>query len=138
MAAAWTSQGAPTAGACQRWGRLGDGTFTALRRHPVAAMRERRFSQIVAGGTHTCALDGNRKAHCWGHRFWGDFSDGGSFHWSSGAHRFGELALGTYHARGIDTVGSLRCWGPNLYGELGTDASTDWSATPVVVPGSWS
>ncbi len=56
--------------------QLGDGT-TALRRlTPVAVVGGRFFTQMSAGGFHTCAKTAAGTAYCWGYGLSGALGDG--------------------------------------------------------------
>ncbi len=61
--------GAP-GGSYEGGGKLGDGTFTD-RSTPTAVGGGRRFVLVRAGTLHTCAVNPNNVAFCWGGRSFG-------------------------------------------------------------------
>lgn len=109
------------------------------------------FVALAAGVNHTCGLDEEGRAWCWG---WDDHGQLGTptapdwcevapetyFPCSIGAHpvstdqRFVELAVGFYHSCGLTAGGTAYCWGWNQRGELG-DGGTTTRATPAPVAG---
>jgi alpha-tubulin suppressor-like RCC1 family protein len=64
------------------WGRyseaqLGDdGTLAEDQREPVPVASDRRFVQVSAGGFHTCGVNRNGVAFCWGYNNYGELGDG--------------------------------------------------------------
>ncbi len=106
---------------------------------PTSPSADVVFTQVVAGGDHTCALDSDGQAWCWGSNGRGELgiTDGRS---SSdvplavnGTTRFRLLSAGTRHTCGIDTDGRLWCWGANDAGQLGDGTHHD-RREPHVVP----
>ena len=94
---------------------------------------------ITAGAEHTCALDSEAVAWCWGRNASGQLGVGGTEHGPSpaviaGGHSFARLDGGFEHTCGIDTSGNAWCWGDNSFGQLG-DGSTDPRDVPTRVSG---
>jgi serine/threonine-protein kinase len=58
-------------------GVLGDGT-TTTRLRPVAVKGNHFFSQLSAGGDHTCGRTSESVAYCWGDNYFGQVGDGAS------------------------------------------------------------
>ncbi|MFP4624826.1 MAG: Ig-like domain-containing protein, partial [Gemmatimonadota bacterium] len=99
------------------------------------------FAQVSAGGYHTCALDVDGVAYCWG-----DNSDGqlGTESRNSAPVpmlvdtdlRFTDISAGKYHTCAVATDGTGYCWGDGYY--LGTGSDT-YHFTPVAVDytGTW-
>jgi alpha-tubulin suppressor-like RCC1 family protein len=100
-----------------------------------------RFTQIAAGSTHTCAVDGNGGAHCWGDNREGQLgtAPGTECTWSdvtgpyncrttpapvSGSLAFRSLSAGFGFTCGITTQGTAYCWGQNANGQLGNGGRT--------------
>jgi serine/threonine protein kinase/alpha-tubulin suppressor-like RCC1 family protein len=96
-------------------------------------------SQVVAGGTHSCLLEGGALA-CWGDNTRGQLGAG------EGARRaapgpgvpggpFTRVSTGLAHGCALDAVGRAYCWGANESGQLG-DGSTTPRSSPVPVTGA--
>lgn len=119
-------------------GRLGDGTNTSQRNFPnPVATGGVTFTQILAGGVHTCARTGSGALYCWGQNDGGQVGDAtntaslapvqvaGAFAWDA-------FGIGLFHSCAIRDLGRTFCWGQNLQGALG-DATTAPRNTPVPV-----
>lgn len=92
---------------------------------------------IVARQAHTCALDQNGKAYCWGVNTDGQLGTGDNVDRLVptpvvGDLTFDTIAVGTRHTCGITTDGTAYCWGANQYGRLGNGTETNQN-TPVLV-----
>jgi alpha-tubulin suppressor-like RCC1 family protein len=113
--------GIETGGKAFCWGRntsgqLGNGTTRERHGVPVAVSRTHRFSSITAGATHTCALDQEHRAWCWGRgvegRLGNDTGTGSSVPLEvAGGLRFQSLSAGSQHTCGVAENGDLYCWG---------------------------
>jgi alpha-tubulin suppressor-like RCC1 family protein len=60
-------------------GALGDGSFAdsvLSRLTPVAVLGGRSFSQLSAGGDHSCAKTPEGRGYCWGRGFDGQLGNG--------------------------------------------------------------
>ncbi len=84
---------------------------------------------IATGGTHTCVLDANGNAVCWGSNVRGQLGTADSPHGDSilvthvdKKFKFWSIAAGGAHTCAITNDYSLMCWGWNRYGELGSTA----------------
>lgn len=104
----------------------GDGTSTT-------------FHSVHAGERHTCAIDSDGNAWCWGGNRFGQLGDGSNVGRSrpvrvEGGHSFVALALGSTHTCGVDSEGTAWCWGGNFVGKLG-DGTSASSSVPVRVTG---
>jgi alpha-tubulin suppressor-like RCC1 family protein len=114
---------------------------------PVLVLSDSKFSTVVAGFVHTCALDYEGAAYCWGGNDYSQLgvdlpsSDCGLLSCSrtpvavSGGLRFRTLAAGWVHNCGITTDGDTYCWGGGAVekrGYLG-DGQLKRSARPVRV-----
>lgn len=99
------------------------------------------FDTVVAGAGHTCGLERDRTAWCWGV---GATPNG----WlppaggvvarvpmrAGSGQQFLALTAGNEHTCGLDVSGRAWCWGLNLHGELGVGDRVP-RATPTAVLG---
>jgi alpha-tubulin suppressor-like RCC1 family protein len=86
-----------------------------------------KFSSIIAGVRHTCALTTSREAYCWGandQNQLGNFSPGGpTLVKIPGSLPWAQVSAGATHSCAIRSDGALFCWGANDRGQLGTGGS---------------
>lgn len=68
------------------------------------------LTSITAGRSHTCGLDADGRAHCWGRIIYGQTSrpSGLILH---------TISAGEAHTCGIDTEGTPHCWGDDNRGQ---------------------
>ena len=103
----------------------------------------RRFTRIVSGDFHICALDISGFAYCWGNNVKGQVgNDSSSFVEPSpvqvsGGIRFSSISAGYISTCGLSFDGVAYCWGSNAGNELGSDVG-DSSLVPHEVDGGWS
>ena len=98
--------------------------------------------------THTCALDDDGAAWCWGAGDTGQLArtDTQTSCWSGASYpcapdpapiesdlRFRVLAAGYDHTCGITTDGALYCWGDNDHGELGRSGGSQTEPVRVTI-----
>jgi alpha-tubulin suppressor-like RCC1 family protein len=93
---------------------------------------------ITAGNEHTCALDEDRAAWCWGANTSGQLGDGGVEDRPAPspvliAAAFVTLSAGSHHTCGLDDNSVVLCWGDNSFGQLGREGTG--RSTPEVVAG---
>jgi alpha-tubulin suppressor-like RCC1 family protein len=97
------------------------------------------FRQISAGQFHTCGVDTDGVAWCWGENGSGELGTGKTLDRDepvrvAGGLRFREVSAGEFHTCGV-TLGNLAyCWGENSSGQLGDGARTN-RLTPAPVAG---
>ena len=96
-----------------------------------------RFSSISAGGLHTCGIDVDNDARCWGYNRSGalgddTFEDRSTPVAVSGSTSFETVRAGLHHSCGITTAAEVVCWGYNRFGQLG-DGSRINRAEPASV-----
>lgn len=130
---------------CWGWnyeGELGDGTpfpGSYVNPVPLAVVGGHEFVSIAAGTAHTCALNTDGTAYCWGGNSVGSLGDGTTERSSSPVPVAGGLALTRLVARnsqtcGLTSAGRAYCWGWNAYGQLGDGTNTS-RHEPVPVTG---
>jgi len=95
---------------------------------------------VAAGGRHSCGLDTNGLASCWGANDQGQLGDGSRNDHAepavvAGDLSFTQLSAGASHTCGVSRDGDVYCWGNNERGQLG-DATTLERDTPVRVGAS--
>ncbi len=89
-----------------------------------------RFTQITAGGAHTCALTADGIAHCWGDNARGQVGDNSTVQRNEPVAvattlRFISLDAGASHTCGLTSGGIAHCWGRNDRGQLGDGTAVD-------------
>lgn len=131
-----------TGGALFCWGsnsdgQLGDGTATDRNVPTYASAVPSGMVQVVTGLEHSCALDGEGVATCWGANDLGQLGDGtisgAKIAPVTGGHVFTKLAIGKATTCGIATNGTTYCWGQRVTGT----ATTTEQPTPAAVSGSY-
>ena len=107
------------------WGetpKVGDGTFNN-RSNPTPTSGGIQFSQLVAGTTHVCGIDGVRALYCWGVNALVDTSGKATqalvptlmptnIVWA-------RVATGRAHTCAIAMDDTPYCWGDDSFGQLG-------------------
>lgn len=107
---------------------------------PSAAATAATWTQVAAGGQHTCALASNGLAYCWGYAVYGAVGSGTSPLYLasptrvSGGHQFVQITAGLAHSCAVTADGKAYCWGENIGGQLG-DGTTTTRLVPVPVAG---
>lgn len=118
-ACAVTSDGAAYCfGSPMGGGALGNGTSVPsdrLRR----VLGGHRFRLVGTGRDHSCGLDTDGQAWCWGSNVFGELGDGAAPDAReetrvplavAGGHRYSVLGVGAFHTCGLATDGSAWCW----------------------------
>ncbi len=136
------------------WGSNGSGQLgigsdepSSLTPVPVAAPEGVRFTHVAAGRLHTCALDEEGRAWCWGT----NDSDQLGIYDSQvqyapapmavlmpGDTRFSNLSSRHDTTCALDLFGKAWCWGINYYGQLGvgTIGGSQGLPSAVIMPAS--
>jgi alpha-tubulin suppressor-like RCC1 family protein len=124
-----------------RYGQLGDNSTADRQLVPTHVSDTRKYNQIDAGWTHTCAVTTGHRAFCWGDNGNGAVGDGTTIsRWSPRPVKtdllFSRVTAGSALSCGETTDNRGYCWGHAGYGQLGNGA-TSWtpSTTPVAVSG---
>ncbi len=125
---------------CWGWsqgGRLGNAGVTAdYAESPVPVTNGSGFTQISVGHTHTCALDGDGAAWCWGENYDGEVGADTSMlevdepFQVQTALRFVQVQAGRWHSCGLTAAGEVYCWGSDTSIGTGGEANYDIYTTP--------
>lgn len=121
-------------------GQLGTSTLAATARPDTVHSGGRTFRMLTAGGAHTCGLDFNAVAYCWGSNSSGQLGTGSTSTRSdvpvrvAGSRSWLSISAGATHTCAIAQNGAPFCWGANADGQLGTGGTTPARA-PVQVTG---
>jgi len=127
---------------CWGWGALGqmgNGDTVTRNSRPVAVDGPVRFVQITAAQNHTCGLDVNGAAFCWGAEVFGELGTGNTSGFAvrpvpvQGGHAFLDITAGDGgHTCAITVSSEAYCWGLGTAGQLGTGNTRD-AALPTAV-----
>jgi hypothetical protein len=74
------------------------------------------FSQVSAGGDHTCGVRTDGTLACWGWNYYGQATPP--------AGTFSQVSAGYHHNCAVRTDGTLACWGHNSDGQATPPAGT--------------
>lgn len=105
---------------------------------PVEALLSKKLTALAAGGRHTCVLDENGAALCFGAGEKGQLGNGGLTSSHSPVNTSSEVAfsainLGDSFSCGISADGIAYCWGLNASKQLGTGEENGAIAIPTSV-----
>jgi alpha-tubulin suppressor-like RCC1 family protein len=113
-------------------GQLGSGSqsFTCpalpepCNRTPQRVTAATTFVTLAAGDEHTCGLDQDGHAYCWGGNRYGQIGDGTTTNRSTpvpvvGGLTFQAIAAAAWHTCALDAQGAAWCWGDNELSQLG-------------------
>ena len=117
-------------------GRLGNDD-EASRSTPTRVENTEYYSHVAPGGEHTCGINENERAYCWGSDVGGQLGLGPEStddvlepQVIEGGHSFATIAAGARYTCAITTAGRLLCWGNShdvtypVYGP--TPTPIDW------------
>lgn len=124
------------------YGQIGNGASGPRVSLPVRVQTAVRFKSITVGGSHTCAIDEDNLAWCWGLNANSQIGQaplspsgltGTLFATTptlvlspapfAGLLEFQALSAGSAFTCGIDVSGVAWCWGSNVNGRAGIDVS---------------
>jgi len=93
------------------------------------------WSKICPAYTHTCGIQEDGRAYCWGNNEFGQLGIGTTTNALepaevTGPAGFYDIVGGDYHTCSIEPAGALWCWGRNDRGQAGDPAVGD----PILVP----
>lgn len=117
---------------------FGKGAGVPCSRIPIAVSGLDELQVISAGGVHTCGLDLQGAATCWGANSTGQLGLGtvsdsvGSPTNVDTQLRFERISSGGSHSCAVTGAGEIYCWGNNRIGQLG-DGSPGNRTLPVAV-----
>jgi alpha-tubulin suppressor-like RCC1 family protein len=126
------------------YGQLGDGTATSRPTPALVSLGAAgvRAAAVTAGSGHTCAIDVNGGAWCWGRGDSGQLGGGAPASALSpmpvtlpGDAKVVALSAGGAHSCAIDQAGGVWCWGADDSGQLGLGAAGASVLQPIAVPG---
>jgi alpha-tubulin suppressor-like RCC1 family protein len=144
--------GLTTAGIAYCWGYNRQGQLGATTSElcgtqpcsttPVQVSGGFTFTELAAGGFHTCGLTADGAAYCWGWNGWGGLGDGTTTDSNTpvavaGGLRFASIQPVVISTCGIATDGQTYCWGSNTFGQLG-NGTTESSLVPTLAAAGFS
>ncbi len=108
---------------------------------PAAARGTGSARMLAAGGQHSCLLDANGSAYCWGSNSGGQLGGRGARTGDpvavGGGLRFTAISAGGAFSCGVTGDRQVWCWGQNDRGQLGDGSRIDRRApVRVAVPGT--
>lgn len=120
---------------------LGDGSTTD-QPNPTA-IPGGALTTVSAGKDHSCGIDAQGEAYCWGRGGYGALGNGSTADGAKprtkvlGDLTWKAIAAGEDFTCGITTAGAAYCWGYNTSGQLGT-GNTTHTSSPTPVTGTFS
>lgn len=133
---AWTAGPAPGPNEVQA--RLADHPAVAVIAASKAVLAR---PTITAGYAHTCGLNAQGRAFCWGRDYYGQLGNGSSTANPrvpgavEGGLAFWSIDAGHEHTCAIASTGRAYCWGLGAQGQLG-NGQTEPEAAPAAVSGT--
>lgn len=127
---------------CAGWnvlGQVGNGLQGVEVLYPIKVQASVKFTSVSAGDRHTCAIDTEQKAWCWGSNQLGQLGNGSGAFFSSvptpvaGGYNFVDIEAGTLTTCGVTAEGRAYCWGYGGYGNLGNGSLSYTEPLPQLV-----
>jgi alpha-tubulin suppressor-like RCC1 family protein len=139
-ACALTDRGDAYCWGSNEFGQLGNGlSDRALHLVPVRVRTDVRFTIVAAGFNHTCAVDRDASAWCWGANDTAQLGDGTTRSAPAPTTiptrvktdvKFKTIGPGGGHTCGVSVGGVGYCWGGNWHGQLGVGNRDGDAAAP--------
>jgi len=134
-------------GSAWGWGWSDGGLGQPVPQHfatpmPITLPGNLLFRDIATFDLHSCVIDDNRNAWCWGANGAGQLGDGSStlsyepvaVRMPTGVY-FDAVTVGYDHSCGLGNNGVAYCWGANSAGQLGNGSTTvSLSPTMAILP----
>jgi alpha-tubulin suppressor-like RCC1 family protein len=133
---------------CWGWnyyGELGNGTVSGESEYfptPLAVKGDHLFHGLTGSESHTCALEADGTAYCWGYNGKGELGVSDPQVKGSpepiaveGGLKFAQIAAGYDHSCAIDAAGKAYCFGFNYKGAIG-NGNYDDQNKPAAVSGN--
>jgi alpha-tubulin suppressor-like RCC1 family protein len=123
-------------------GQLGDNSILSRRTPVSVAGGTKTFCEIAVGYSHSCAIDKNGRAWCWGLNSTYQLGTGNTVSYRTPisvggtSQTFCKIALGTFHTMAIDYNGRAWGWGSNFWGQVGDGTGFNCKTLPVSVAGA--
>lgn len=122
--------------------RSGTFTGTSSQRVEFEVPNQGAYAAVTTGAFHTCALDGDGNAWCWGDNSLGQLGDGSEDNTASipmavvtpqafPSGGYVSIDAGGDATCAIDTAADIWCWGSNGQGQLGVG---DWNVGNANIP----
>lgn len=145
--------GVTTSGEAYCWGgnwhgQLGNGSMNGEQKYACCHTRPTRvvgpaFSQVTAGGIHTCGLTRTGRAYCWGIANYGrlgvgdiNASDLPTPTPVSGSLEFLSINPRNFYTCGLTKAKVAYCWGAGMDGQLSNGLSIAQQNVPLAVSGT--
>lgn len=106
-------------------GQLGGDSHPYTQSTPSPVVGGSSYLAVTAGQYHTCGIDADGSAHCWGDNTHGQLGTGPGTTGSPTPQLvalglpFDQLEAGYLSSCGVTTSGAGYCWGYNAYGQVG-------------------
>ncbi len=126
------------------FGQIGSGAAGTVNLNATAVSGGLVFGKLYAGEFHTCGLDANGVAYCWGRDDYGQLGDASSGVGNvktapvavGGGLVFRSLSIGELYTCGVvgpplipgspsQSAGTIYCWGDNSRGQLGNGSASN-------------
>ena len=119
-------------------GSLGNGTAHDANSVPTRVRSDVEFAAVDAGASHSCGLDLNGTAFCWGRNEEGQLGDGSRLdkllpRAAADGLSFVSISAGSLHSCGVTKARAVYCWGSSRREEFGTTVAE--SDRPVLFAG---
>ena len=133
---AMTADGVAFCWGSNQSGQLGDMQYIDRWMPQGVAQFDIVFSRIDAGARHSCGVDTEGTAYCWGlgtsgQLGTGSLSGAGAPVPVAGGHAFVDITAGSSHTCAIAGGAAVYCWGDTRFGALGQGYANFSGPTPV-------